>query len=911
MPYYRPAEDSEETRVPARAPQGARRLPAAAPHRRAEARRCPALEAFAPLLESSGEREISTTMAFVRILSHPASRTRTSARTSCRSCPTRRAPSAWRACSARSASTPRWASSTRRRTPTSCSTTARTRRARSSRRASTKAARCAAGSRPAPRTRTTACAMVPFYIYYSMFGFQRVGDFAWAAGDMQARGFLIGGTAGRTTLAGEGPAAPGRPQPAGRDDDPELRRLRPGLRLRARGDRAGRPAPHVRGAGERLLLHHLHERELRAAGDAAGRGGRASCKGMYLLQRGGRARCACNLLGSGTILREVLAAADDAREGLRRAGRRLERHELLRAAARGARRRALEPAASRRSRRACPTCGAASADATGPFVAATDYMRIVPDQIRQWVPGRYHVLGTDGYGRSDSRAALRDFFEVDRRYVVVAALKALADEGKLDVATVSARDRALRHRSRQAEPGDGLGGDAHGGASSSKSGCPTSATTRTSRSSRSRCSAGDAVARRRDADHARDREGDDGRAVDRGGRRRGGQGAARRARLAGRPDRRRRGRGDRRRAARRPAAAAPRRRGRSRQAPRPSRAVPRRQRAQPAPAPAGAGRRRRRSPRGAIRSQRGRDSRARTPARRSAASRANSASTSARSRARAPRAASPSRTSRRTSSACSRRRSAAAPAAALPRVPDVDFAAFGPIERKPLSRIQKIAGPRLHASWVNIPHVTQFDEADITEMEAARARLKDEADGARHQAHAARVRHARLRAGAAGIPALLRVARRRGRRARVQEVRPPRVRGRHAERPRRAGGARRRPQGRLRARARPGDAEREGARRQARRPRTCRAACFTISSLGGIGGTAFTPIINAPEVAILGVSRSSQQPVYQDGAFVPRLMLPLSLSYDHRVIDGADGRALHQLPRPGAGRRAGTAAGDP
>ncbi len=93
-----------------------------------------------------------------------------------------------------------------------------------------------------------------------------------------------------------------------------------------------------------------------------------------------------------------------------------------------------------------------------PFVAATDYMRIVADQIRQWVPGRYHVLGTDGYGRSDARAALRGFFEVDRRYIVVAALKALADDGKLDVATVGSAIAKFGIDPEKPESGDGLSG---------------------------------------------------------------------------------------------------------------------------------------------------------------------------------------------------------------------------------------------------------------------------------------------------------------------------------------------------------------------------------------------------------------------------------------------------------------------
>jgi pyruvate dehydrogenase E2 component (dihydrolipoamide acetyltransferase) len=228
-----------------------------------------------------------------------------------------------------------------------------------------------------------------------------------------------------------------------------------------------------------------------------------------------------------------------------------------------------------------------------------------------------------------------------------------------------------------------------------------------------------------------------------------------------------------------------------------------------------------------------------------------------------------------------------AAAEALPRVPEVDLAAFGPVERKPLSRIQKIAGPRLHASWVNIPHVTQFDEADITEMEVTRARMKDEA-----AARGIKVTPLAfiMRACARALQAFPRFC------ASLDLPAGELVFRRYVHN----GFAADTPGGLVVPVVR--DADRkdvlELARELAMLSEKARAGklaaaemqggCFTISSLGGIGGTAFTPIINAPEVAILGVSKASQRPVYQDGAFVPRLMLPLSLSYDHRVIDGAD-----------------------
>jgi pyruvate dehydrogenase E2 component (dihydrolipoamide acetyltransferase) len=224
--------------------------------------------------------------------------------------------------------------------------------------------------------------------------------------------------------------------------------------------------------------------------------------------------------------------------------------------------------------------------------------------------------------------------------------------------------------------------------------------------------------------------------------------------------------------------------------------------------------------------------------------------------------------------------------AALPRVPVVDFAAFGPIERKPLTRIQKIAGPRLHASWVNLPHVTQFDEADVTELEQARANLKQQATE----------RGLKLTPLAFVIRACVQALQQFPQFcASLDADAGELVYKKYVH----VGFAADTPNGLVVPVVR--DADRkdvfELARDLADLSEKARAGklsaaemqggCFTVSSLGGIGGTAFTPIINAPEVAILGVSRSAYKPVYVDGSFVPRLMMPLSLSYDHRVIDGA------------------------
>ena len=225
--------------------------------------------------------------------------------------------------------------------------------------------------------------------------------------------------------------------------------------------------------------------------------------------------------------------------------------------------------------------------------------------------------------------------------------------------------------------------------------------------------------------------------------------------------------------------------------------------------------------------------------------------------------------------------------AAWPKLPEVDFTKFGPVEVAPLSRIQKISGARLHASWVNLPHVTQFDEADITDLEAVRVALKDKAarEGVKLTPLVFIIKACietlkkfpRFNASldAAGENLILKQYFHIGFAADTPNglVVPVIANADRLDTYELA-----RHLGALSEKARAGKLP----------PTDMQGGCFTISSLGGIGGTAFTPIINAPEVAILGVSRSTQKPVYERGGFIPRLMLPLSLSYDHRVIDGAE-----------------------
>ena len=233
---------------------------------------------------------------------------------------------------------------------------------------------------------------------------------------------------------------------------------------------------------------------------------------------------------------------------------------------------------------------------------------------------------------------------------------------------------------------------------------------------------------------------------------------------------------------------------------------------------------------------------------------------------------------------------------ALPPAPEVDFARFGPIEIRELSRIQKLSGRHLHRAWLSIPHVTQFDAADITDLEAFRKAQQDEATA----------RGVKLTL----LPFLLKaVATALGRMPTFKASLTADGEGLVLKHYTHIGVAVDTPQGLMVPVVR--DVDRKGLQDLAREltdlsqkardgkllPADMQGGCFSISSLGGIGGSAFTPIVNAPEVAILGVSRAARQPVWREeaGAFVPRLMLPLSLSYDHRVIDGADGARFTHL----------------
>ena len=278
--------------------------------------------------------------------------------------------------------------------------------------------------------------MIPFYIYYSMFGFQRVGDLAWAAGDMRSRGFLLGGTAGRTTLAGEGLQHQDGHSHLAAATIPNCVAYDPTF--------AYELAVIIHGGLKRMynddediyyyitVMNENYEHPAMPKGVEAG-----ILKGIYLFKKGDKKKLKVQLLGAGTIFREVIAAADLLEKDfsvaadlwsvtsfneLRREGLDVDRWNML------------HPDKTPKTSFVESTFKSHP----GPIIAATDYMKMYADQIRNFLPGRhYTVLGTDGFGRSDTRAQLRKHFEVNPYYIAVAALKSLVDDGQLPAAKVT------------------------------------------------------------------------------------------------------------------------------------------------------------------------------------------------------------------------------------------------------------------------------------------------------------------------------------------------------------------------------------------------------------------------------------------------------------------------------------------
>ena len=278
--------------------------------------------------------------------------------------------------------------------------------------------------------------MIPFYIYYSMFGFQRTGDLAWAAGDMRSRGFIIGGTAGRTTLNGEGLQHEDGHSHIQADLIPICESYDPTFAYElAVIMNHGLKEMYVENKDKFYYITVMNENYTHPAMPEGVE--QDIINGCYLFKTVGDAKISVNLMGSGTIFREVIAAADLLAQDfglkvnvfstpsfnkLHRDGIAVNRHNML------------NPTAAQAKAFVSKQLEKTDAQVT---VASTDYIRSFADKIREFVPGKYITLGTDGFGRSDYRVALREFFEVNRYYVAVAALKGLADAGLISAQVVA------------------------------------------------------------------------------------------------------------------------------------------------------------------------------------------------------------------------------------------------------------------------------------------------------------------------------------------------------------------------------------------------------------------------------------------------------------------------------------------
>ena len=448
LPFRKPDADSDEMRyLHARRRTLGGYLPARNPS--APALPVPPLEAFRSILDGTGDREISTTMAFVRILttllkdkqigSHIVPIVPDEARTFGMEGLFRQIGI--------------YSSAGQLYTPVDSETLMSYREDKKGQMLEegiNEAGSVCSWIAAATAYANSGISMVPFYIYYSMFGFQRVGDFLWAAGDMRARGFLLGGTAGRTTLAGEGLQHQDGHSQLVATTIPNCRAYDPAY--------AYELAVIIQNGMQRMyadnesiyyyisVMNENYAQPPLPAGTEAG-----IVKGGYLFKTGGRGKVRATLLGSGTILRECLAAAEllqrefgipadvysiTSFSELRRDALECERWNLL------------HPAAPARR----PYVSELFGERDGPLIAATDYMRNVPDQIRPWLHQPYVTLGTDGFGRSDARAELRRFFEVDRNFITLAALKALADADRIDRKTVVSAVQKLGIDPEKADP---------------------------------------------------------------------------------------------------------------------------------------------------------------------------------------------------------------------------------------------------------------------------------------------------------------------------------------------------------------------------------------------------------------------------------------------------------------------------
>jgi pyruvate dehydrogenase E1 component len=440
VPYYRPPADSPEMRY-MRERRAA--LGGPIPKRRAamELLETPPLTAFGNQLKSSGTREISTTMAFVRILSSLVK----DADIGQRVVPIVPDEARTFGMEGMFRQLGIYSSVGQRYTPQDAGQVMFYKediKGQILEEGINEAGAFSAWLAAATSYSTSNFPMVPFYIFYSMFGFQRIGDLAWAAGDSQARGFLIGATAGRTTLNGEGLQHQDGHSHLAAGTIPNCVSYDPAYAYElAVIIQDGLRRMYHKGENRFYYITTMNENYLQPEMPQGVEGG--IIKGMYKLKSSTAAHeRRVQLLGGGAILREVEAAAAILESDYQVAAdvwSLTSVNELAREGKEVRRWNMLHPEAQQR----VPYVTQLLQDAGGPVVAATDYLKLYSDQIREFVPCHYTVLGTDGFGRSDTRAKLREFFEVSREYVVLAALKALADEGRLDMSVVTRAIGAL------------------------------------------------------------------------------------------------------------------------------------------------------------------------------------------------------------------------------------------------------------------------------------------------------------------------------------------------------------------------------------------------------------------------------------------------------------------------------------
>tara|TARA_R110002110_G_scaffold415765_2_gene655231 strand:- start:86314 stop:88989 length:2676 start_codon:yes stop_codon:yes gene_type:complete len=449
VPYYRPAADSPEMRymMERRAELGG-----PIPARRSELQRLqtPPIAAFEKQLQSSGKRAISTTMAFVRMLSSLVKDKEIGERV----VPIVPDEARTFGMEGMFRQLGIYSSVGQRYTPHDAGQIMfykEDKKGQILEEGINEAGAFSAWLAAATSYSTSGYTMVPFYIYYSMFGFQRIGDLAWAAGDSQARGFLIGATAGRTTLNGEGLQHQDGHSHLLASTIPNCISYDPAYAYElAIIIQDGLRRMYQEGENKFYYITTMNENYLQPEMPAGVEEG--IIKGMYRLRQSTRrSKLRVQLLGSGTILREVEAAAEILESDYKVAAdvwSITSVNELQREGKAAVRWNLLHPEETPR----VPYITQQLEGASGPFIASTDYMKSYSDQLREFIPGTYAVLGTDGFGRSDTRAKLREFFEVSRHYVVLAALKALADEGSIEPAVVSKAMAAMNINAEKVDP---------------------------------------------------------------------------------------------------------------------------------------------------------------------------------------------------------------------------------------------------------------------------------------------------------------------------------------------------------------------------------------------------------------------------------------------------------------------------